>query len=74
MATVVNGNLMVPFSDKYYTEGSEGRYSIPWIAPLYLYPYLIMLSTKQVYIRYHFFFFLSLVWLDLWFSPGLPDQ
>ena len=38
-----------------------GCYSIPWIAPLYLDPYLIMLSVKQGGIKYFFFS----LWYDL---------
>ena len=51
----------VPYSTDTTQKCRGGRYSIPWIAPLALDPYLIMLSVKQGGIKYHF---LSL-WYDL---------
>ena len=41
-------------------KGREGHYSYPWIAPLTLNPYFIMLSVKQGGIKYHF--------LSLWYD------
>ena len=38
----------------------ERLYSFPWIAPITLYPYLIMLSIKRGSIKYHF--------LSLWYD------
>ncbi len=35
----------------------EGRYLLPWIAPLTLDPYLIMMGVKQGDIKYHFLVF-----------------
>ena len=49
----------------------EGRYSIPWIAPLYPWslPYYAVLSkaaSSKI--------FESLVWFDVGLNPGLPDH
>ena len=46
--------------DSYYTKCKGGRYSFPWIASLYLDPYLIMLSVKLGGIKFHF----SSPWYD----------
>ena len=52
---IVEGNLKALFSIA-TTLRCKGRcYSIPWIAPLTLDPYLIMLSVKQGGIKNHFF-------------------
>ena len=60
LVVVVEGDLMAPFSIATTTRCREGRYSFPWIAPLYLYTYLIMLSVKRGGIKYHF--------LSLWYD------
>ena len=39
--TLVKGDPMAPFSIATARRGREERYSIPWIAPLYLDPYFI---------------------------------
>ena len=44
-----------------------GRYSISWIAPLYLHPYLIILRVKQGDIKYHF-------WVFGTTRPGIEHQ
>ena len=46
--------------NSYCTEKRGWRYSIPWIAPIYHLPYLIILSVKQGGIKYHF--------LSLWYD------
>ena len=46
-------------------------HSFPWITPLILNSYLIMLSDKQGSIKYHFFEFL--IWSNLGLNPGLPN-
>ena len=45
-----------------------GRYTVHVIAPLY--PYIIVLSAKESGIKYYFFE--SLVWLNLRFNPSFP--
>ena len=44
------------------------HYSFPWIVPLTLHPYLIMLSVKQAGIKYHFW---SLWYESTWLNHGL---
>ena len=57
LVSVVEGDLKVSFSIATTLRCRGGCYSFPWIAPLTLDLYLIMLSVKQWGIRYHFFFF-----------------
>ena len=52
--TIVEGDLKAPFQIATTTRCRGGCYSFPWIAPLTLNPYLIMLSVKQGGIKYHF--------------------
>ena len=60
LATVVEGDPKAPFSIA-TTPRYWGRcYSLPWIAPLYPEPCLLMLSVKQGSIKYHF--------LSLWYN------
>ena len=54
MVTVVEGDPKAPFSIATTLRCREGRHYFPWIAPLTLYQYLIMLNVKQG-IKYHFF-------------------
>ena len=54
LATLVEGDPKAPFSIATTPMCREGRYSVPWIAPLTLDLYLIMLSVKQGDIDYHF--------------------
>ena len=54
LATIVEGDPKAPFSIATTPRCRGGRYSIPWIAPLYLEPYLIMLSVKQGGIKFHY--------------------
>ena len=58
--TVVEGDPKVPFSIATTASCSGGRHSFPWIAPLTLDPYFIMLSVKQGGIKYNF--------LSLWYG------
>ena len=57
---VVEGDRKTPFSLDAILWCWGGRFSFPWIAPLTLDPYLIMLSVKQRGIKYYF--------LSLWYD------
>ena len=57
LATVVEGYQKAPFSIATTPSCRGGRYSFPWIAPLYLETYLIMLIVKPGGIKYHFLSF-----------------
>ena len=59
---IVKGDLKAPFAMATIPRCKSGCYSFPWISPLILDLYLIMLSIKQGGIKYHFFE--SLVWLN----------
>ena len=52
--TVVKGKPMAPFSIATTPRCRERCYSFPWLAPLTLDPYLIMLNVKQEGIKYDF--------------------
>ena len=52
--TIVNGDPTTLFSIITTPMCWEAHYSFPWIALLTLDPYLMMLSVKQVGIKYHF--------------------
>ena len=58
---LVEGDPKAHFSIATTPSFKGGHYPIPWISPLTLDPYFIMLSAKQGSIKYHF---LSL-WCDL---------
>ena len=60
LATLVEGDPKANFSIATTPKWRGERYLFPWIAPLYLDPYLIMLSVKQGSIKYHF--------LSLWYD------
>ena len=47
LVTVVDGDQKAPFSITTTPRRRGGRYSFPWIAPLYPRTYLILLSVKQ---------------------------
>ena len=53
MVTVVEVYQKAPFSIATSPTCRGGCYSIPWIAPIYPWPYLKMLSAKQGRIKYH---------------------
>ena len=56
LATIVEGDLKAPFSVATTSRCWEGRYSFPWIAPLY--PWSIPYNAvKQGSIKYHFWVF-----------------
>ena len=52
--TIVEGGQKAPFSIAITQKCMGGYYSFPWIAPLTLDPYLVILSFKQRGIKYHF--------------------
>ena len=60
LATIVKGDPKAPFSIATTLRCRGGRYSIPWISPLYPDPYHIILSVKQGDIMNHF--------LSLWYD------
>ena len=71
LATLVEGSPKAHFSIATTPRCREGRYSIPWIAPLY--PWSLPLNAE--YSRWYLVpFFESLVWLDLGLNPSLPDH
>ena len=66
MVTLVKGDPKAPFSITTTPRCKGGRYSIPWIAPLYH----IMLRVKQGGIKYHFWVFgITRPGIEPW-SPG----
>ena len=72
MPTLVEGDRKAPFSMATTPWCCEEHYSIPWIAPLYLWslPY-----DAECWAKWHQVpFFESLVWLDLGLNPRLPDH
>ena len=60
MATVVAGDSKAPLSIATTPSCSREHYSFSSIAPLYLEPYIIVLSVKQDVIKYHL--------LSLWYD------
>ena len=60
--TRIKGDLKAPFSIAATLECKGRHYSFPWIAPLTLDMYLIMLSIKQGGIKYQF--------LSLWYDSS----
>ena len=55
LATIVEGDSKAHFSIATTPRCRRGRYSIPWVAPLY--PYFIMPGVKQAGMKYHFLVF-----------------
>ena len=55
LATLFESDPKVPFSIAASPRCRRGCYSIPGLLYFTLDPYLIMLSVKQGYIKYHFF-------------------
>ena len=53
LVTIVEGNLKAPFSIATTARYRGGGNYFPWITPLYLDPYFIMLSVKLGGIKYH---------------------
>ena len=68
--TVVEGDPKAPFLIATGLRCREGSYSFPWIAPLTLDPYFIILSEKQTSIT----IFLCLWYDDLIEPSSLPDH
>ena len=66
--TLVKGDLKAPFSITTTPQCKGGRYSIPWIAPLY--PWSIPYNARWHQVP----FFESLVCPDLGLKPGLMDH
>ena len=64
------GDLKVPFLIATTLWCRGGCYCLPWIAPLILDPYLIMLNVRQGGIKFNFLSFW--VWLILGLNIGLP--
>ena len=58
--TIIEGNPKVPFSVSITPEFRGKHYSFPWIAPLILDPYLLILFFKQGSIKY----FILSIWYD----------
>ena len=58
--TIIRGNPRAHFSIATTPKCRGGHHSFPWIVPLTLDPYLIMLSVKQGGFKYHF--------LSLWYD------
>ena len=72
MATLVEGDPMAPFSITITPRYKGGRYSVPWIAPLY--PWSLPYNTECWARRLQVPFFKSLVWLDLGLNLSLTDH
>ena len=72
LATIVEGDLKAPFSIATTCRSRGGRYSFPWIAPLY--PWSLPYNAECLARRHQVPFFESLVWLDLGLNPGLSDH
>ena len=70
--TAVEGNRKAPFSIDTTPKCREGRYSFPWIAPLYPWssPYKAECYARRLQVP----FFESLVWLVLGVNPALPGH
>ena len=62
-------NLKVPFSIATTLRCRGGRYSFPWIAPLY--PWYVPYKADRLAKRYQVPFLKYLVWPDLELNPGL---
>ena len=57
LQTAVEGNLKAPFFIATTKRCRRGHYSFPWIPPLTIDLYLIMLSVKQGSSKYYFLSF-----------------
>ena len=72
LATLVEGDPKAPFSIATTQRCRGGRYSIPRIAPLYLWS---IPRNAECLAKWHQVpFFESLVWLYLGLNPGLPGH
>ena len=72
LATVVEDDQNAPFSIATTLRWRGGRYSFPWIAPLY--PWYVSCIAECQARRYQVPFLKSLVWRDLGLNLGLPDH
>ena len=54
LVTVAEGAQKAPLSIATTSRCRGRRYPIPWIVPLFVDPYLIVLSAEQGDIKYHF--------------------
>ena len=72
LAAIVEGNQKAPFSIATTLRCRGGRYSLPWIVPLY--PRYIPYIAECLARRYQVPFLKSLVWCDLGLNPGLPNH
>ena len=72
LVTVVQGDQKAPFSIVSTLRCWRGRYSFPWIVPLYSWylPFIAVCWTR----RYQVPFLKSWVWRDLGLNPGPPDH
>ena len=70
--TIVKGDQKALFSIDTTTRCRGGRYSFPWIVPLY--PWYIPYIDEFLARRNQIPFLKSLVWRDLGVNPGLPDD
>ena len=68
LVTLVEGDPKAPFSIATTPKCWGGRYSFPWIAPLY--PWYLPYKARQHQVP----FFEFLVWLNLKLKPSLPDH
>ena len=72
LATLVEGNTKAPFSIATTPRCRGGRYSIPWIAPVY--PWSLHYIAEWLARRHQVSFYESLIWLNLGLNPGLLDH
>ena len=72
LATVVEGDQKAPFSIATTPRCWGGRYSFPWIAPLY--PRYVSYIAECSARRYQVPLLKSLVWRNQGLNPGLPDH
>ena len=72
LTTVVEGDQKALFSIATTPTCHRGRYSFPWIPPLY--PWYIPHFAESEAMRYQVPFLKSLLWHDQALNPGLPDH
>ena len=69
---LIMGNPKAPFSIATTPSYRGGRYSFPWIVPLY--PWSSPYRAECLARRHQVPFFESLVWLDPGLNPSFPDH
>ena len=72
LVTVVKGNMRAPFSIAKTPKSSRGRYSFPWISPLY--PCYVLYNAEFWAKGHQVPLFESLVWLDQGLNLGLSNH